>query len=286
MDNKISNKNKLDVSVVVCARNAAGTIVECLKSVKENNPKEIILVDGNSSDKTVELAKPYIDVVVKDPGQGLAMARNYGLKEATAKYICNVGPDNILPPDTLLKMIKYLEQNNFSGVSTQTFIKNSNKSYFSGAMNLYKKARFFEGEREVIGTPHLFVSDIFKKNGFDNKMGWSDDSDLCKRLSDSGYKFGIANTFVWETGMENLKSIKYRWRGYGLSDFQFYKKYSPEWNIKRKFVSIMHPFLADFWGPIISPKINLKEKIYIIPFLLLITTLRYLSWVKNIIKDK
>ena len=275
---------KLDVSVVVCAKNAEKNIAECLKSVKENNPKEIILVDGNSSDKTVEFAKPCADIIVKDPGLGLAVARNYGLKKVTAKYVCNVGPDNILPPGTLKNMADYLEKNNLTGVSTQTIIKDAKKSYFSYALNLYKKSRFYPGLREVIGTPHLFISDVLKKNNFDDKMSWSDDSDICARLSKMGCKFGIADAFVWEIGTEDLDSIKRRWYGYGLSDFEFYKKYSASWSFERKILSVLHPVKAEFIGPLLSPILKISEKIKIIPFLLLITGLRYFSWIKNAIK--
>jgi len=274
----------LDVSVVVCAKNAADTIVECLKSIKENNPKEIILVDANSSDGTQELAKPYVTKIVKDPGLGLAVARNYGLREASGKYIFNVGPDNILPPGTIKKCIEYLNENNFVGVSTQTLIKDVPKSYLSYAMNLYKKARFYPGSRSVIGTPHLFITDVLKKHKFDNKMSWSDDSDLCQRLSKLGYNFGIADNFVYEIGTENLKSIKTRWRGYGLSDFEYYNKYSKEWRIKRKIISFLHPLMAEFFGPLQSEKLTIIEKIQIIPLLLLITILRYIYWIKFAIK--
>lgn len=275
----------LDVSVVVCTKNAATTIVECLKSIKENNPKEIILVDAHSDDGTQDLAKPYVTKIVEDPRLGLAVARNYGLNHAAGKYICNVGADNILLPGTLKYCIDYLNKNNHVGVSTQTVVKNEDNSYLSYAMNLYKKARYYPGTRSVVGTPHLFIADILKKHKFDDKMSWSDDSDLCFRLSKLGYTFGIADTFVYEIGMNSIDSIKTRWKGYGLSDFEYYMKYSNEWKLKRKIKSLLHPFRSEFYNLLVSKRLKIKEKIQIIPFLLLITNLRYTSWIISAITN-
>jgi len=284
-ENKINISSILDVSVVVCTMNAANTIVECLKSIKENNPREIILVDAHSTDGTQELAKPYITKEYEDPGLGLAMARNIGLEHANGKYICYVGPDNILQSGTLRYCIDYLNKHNHIGVSTQTIIKNSSSSYLSHVMNLYKKARLFPGLRSVIGTPQLFISDILRKNKFDENMTWSDDSDLCFRLLQLGYTFGIADTFVYETGTDNIVSVLRRWKGYGLSDFEYYRKYSRKWKLKRKIVSFLHPFLSEFQGSLVSSRLKMKEKIEIAPFLLFITVLRYIYWIKYSIKN-
>ena len=57
-------KIKFKVSVVVCAKNEEKRIVSCLKSISKNKVDEIILVDGNSSDNTVKLAKKFIDKVI------------------------------------------------------------------------------------------------------------------------------------------------------------------------------------------------------------------------------
>lgn len=284
--NQPHTTKSLDVSVVICTKNAANTIVECLKSVVENNPREIILVDAHSDDGTQELAKLYVTKIVEDPGLGLAVARNVGLEHVKGKYICNVGPDNVLPQGTLKYCIGHLNKNDYVGVSTQTVLKNTGSSYFLYAMNLYKKARFYTGPRPVIGTPHLFITDIIKKYKFNNKMTWSDDSDLCFRLSKLKYTFGIADTFVYEIGMESIDSIKTRWKGYGLSDFEYYMKYSKEWKLKRKILSLLHPVRSEFLDPLLSKRLKIKEKIQITPFLLVVTILRYIYWIKNVMTNK
>ena len=63
-----------------------------------------------------------------------------------------------------------------------TYLTADKKEYLSWAMNLYKKARFFPGKRNVIGTPTLFETHLLKDNPYDNKLSDSDDGDLCQRL--------------------------------------------------------------------------------------------------------
>ncbi len=48
------NYNK-KVSIVVCAMNVADFVKDCLLSIKNNHPYEIIVVDGMSIDNTVKI---------------------------------------------------------------------------------------------------------------------------------------------------------------------------------------------------------------------------------------
>jgi cellulose synthase/poly-beta-1,6-N-acetylglucosamine synthase-like glycosyltransferase len=153
--------------------------------------------------------------------------------------------------------------------------------YFKNAMNLYKKTRFYSGKRKVIGTPYVFLRKaLVEVGGYDPKMTHSDDSDLCNRLAEKGYTVGIADCYVWEIGRCSFDVIVERWDRYGISDNEFYKKYSKKWNMKRKLFSLLHPIHADCFQPLKSNRINCLNKIYLMPFLFLITLLRYLFWFK------
>ena len=53
----------LDLSLLVCTKNSSKSIIACLESslpiLKEN--AELILVDGNSQDNTIELVKDFLN---------------------------------------------------------------------------------------------------------------------------------------------------------------------------------------------------------------------------------
>jgi len=265
------------ITAVVCSWNAIKSIKKCLTSLIENRIR-VIVVDASSNDGSREIANKYADQVLTDPRKGLAKARNIGIENVKTKYVLNWGVDNILPKGQLKIMLDCLEQNEFAGVSAQTFIMSESMNYLSTSLNLYKKARYFPGERNVIGTPTLFKTSLLKKNKFDNSMSWSDDGDLCARLAKKNYKFAISNAFVYEYGYENLSSIIIRWKNYGRSDWEIFSKYSREWKLKRKIQSIFHPLYNELLLPLY--KSSFLNKIKLFPFLIFITLVRYIFWIK------
>lgn len=272
-----------NVTAVVCSWNAIQSIEKCLQSLLDNNIK-IIVVDANSNDGSREVAVKYAHKVITDPRKGLGMARNLGIENVTTQYVLNWGADNILPKGQLELMLNCLEKNNFGGVSAQTFIICDKMNYFSKSLNLYKKTRYFPGQRTVIGTPTLFETKVLQKHKFDNAMTHSDDADLCTRLAEKGFNFAISDAYVYEIGYESISSIKERWERYGKSDFEIYSKYSKNWSLKRKIRSILHPLINEFILPL--SKLAFINIIKILPFLTFITLLRYFFWIKFLIHKK
>lgn len=275
---KIDNILEMNkITAVVCSWNAIQSLEKCLESLIANKVK-VIVVDADSNDGSRDIAIKYANQVLTDPRKGLAVARNIGIEKVETEYVLNWGADNILPKKQLNIMLDCLEQNNFAGVSAQTFIKSKKMNYLSKCLNLYKKARYYPGERNVIGTPSLFKTSLLKKNNFDNNMSWSDDADLCTRLAKKNYKFAISDAFVYENGYETLNSIFKRWKNYGKSDSEIFAKYSKEWALPRKLKSIFYPLLNEFFKPI--SKLSFLNKLKITPFLVFIMLVRYCYWIR------
>lgn len=95
------NDNKIELSVIVPLYNAEKTLPKCLTSIQSNRNinLEIILVDDESTDKTMELCEKYscndsrIKVLQKKNG-GVASARNSGLEIATGTYVTFMDQDD------------------------------------------------------------------------------------------------------------------------------------------------------------------------------------------------
>jgi glycosyltransferase involved in cell wall biosynthesis len=65
-------------------------------------PIEIIIVDDGSSDDPAAVAARYPDVhVIRQPNQGLAAARNTGLRSASGRYVLFLDADDILSPNAI-----------------------------------------------------------------------------------------------------------------------------------------------------------------------------------------
>ena len=59
-------ESTLDLSVIVCTYNSAPMIKDCLASVKTNNVREVILIDGGSTDDTRKIAGSFVDKILDD----------------------------------------------------------------------------------------------------------------------------------------------------------------------------------------------------------------------------
>ena len=67
-----------DLTVIVPVRNAEPMIEECLQSIVDSRPGGLVVVDGLSTDRSVQIAKRFGARVLSDDGRGVAAARQIG----------------------------------------------------------------------------------------------------------------------------------------------------------------------------------------------------------------
>lgn len=97
----------MKVSVVVPAYNEEKYIGPCLQALMDQveKPDEIILINNNSTDKTVEIAKKFPGVeIITEKKQGMIPARNRGFDTARYEIIARTDADTIVPPDWIKKI--------------------------------------------------------------------------------------------------------------------------------------------------------------------------------------
>lgn len=90
----------LKLTLVIPAYNESRHLKLCLDAVSLQTilPDEVIVVDNNSTDKTVEIAKKYSFVkVVSEKKQGIYFARNKGFNTARGEIIARIDADSIIP---------------------------------------------------------------------------------------------------------------------------------------------------------------------------------------------
>ncbi|MFH1187027.1 MAG: glycosyltransferase family A protein [Candidatus Levyibacteriota bacterium] len=108
----------MKVSVVVLAYNEEKYIGKCLQSLmdQEEKPDEIIVVDNNSKDKTVEICKKFPVRIIKEKKQGIIAARNKGFNAALCDIIARCDADVIAPSDWIKKIKKNFRINNIAAL--------------------------------------------------------------------------------------------------------------------------------------------------------------------------
>ena len=113
----------VNLSIVIVSWNVKDLLGECLKSIYENKGDlkiEIIVVDNASSDQTVEMVKEKfknVKLIANANNLGFSRANNQGIEISTGEYILALNPDTKVLPDTLKKMVDFMDKNYKIGIS-------------------------------------------------------------------------------------------------------------------------------------------------------------------------
>lgn len=100
-------------SVIVPGFNEEKLLPACLQSLMNQTlPKEdyeVLYVDNNSTDRSVEIAKKFPVKVVHEKIQGIVAARNAGFQQSKGEIIVHLDADCVAPPHWLKRLSKYFE---------------------------------------------------------------------------------------------------------------------------------------------------------------------------------
>lgn len=96
----------MSISVIIPALNEAAAIADCLQSVRGQRPREIIVVDGGSSDGTMKVAAA-ADRILSSP-RGRANQMNAGARVAAGDLLLFLHADCLLQAGALAEMTRLL----------------------------------------------------------------------------------------------------------------------------------------------------------------------------------
>ncbi|HBH01121.1 MAG TPA: glycosyltransferase family 2 protein [Candidatus Rokubacteria bacterium] len=85
------------LSVVVITLNEAERLRACLESAAWAD--ELVVVDAESQDKTVQIAREFTDRVLVRPWAGFAEQKNFAVAQATGDWILSLDADEEVPPE-------------------------------------------------------------------------------------------------------------------------------------------------------------------------------------------
>lgn len=98
----------MKLSIIILTKNSAEKLEDCLKSVRrlvEDLAQEIILLDGGSTDKTLEIGGKYGARIIKQKQRSFNTWRNQGKEVAREEWLFYIDPDERVTPE-LKKEIK------------------------------------------------------------------------------------------------------------------------------------------------------------------------------------
>jgi glycosyltransferase involved in cell wall biosynthesis len=97
------------ISALVITKNEAENIVECLASLQWVN--EIIVVDAESTDRTVALAREFTDKVFIRRWEGFSVAKNFALTQCAGDWVLWIDADERVTPELRDEISTTLQKN-------------------------------------------------------------------------------------------------------------------------------------------------------------------------------
>lgn len=109
----------MKISVVIPVFNEEKYIDNCLQSLHQQEEKadEIIIVNNNCTDRTIDIAKKYKVKIIKEKKQGTIFARNTGFNTAKYEIIARCDADTILPENWIKKIKENFSKRNIDGLT-------------------------------------------------------------------------------------------------------------------------------------------------------------------------
>lgn len=173
--------NYPSITVIICALNEEQNLSYVLPKIPEW-VDEILLVDGHSTDRTVEVAgelKPDIKVLYQ-PGTGKGNALKYGIKHANGDIIVTLDADGATDPEEMPKFIEpLLDGYDFAKGSrfAQGFPLNKPKHRIFGNLiitllfNVYFFARYTDlcSGYNAFWRRRVEQVDLYSLDGFENE---------------------------------------------------------------------------------------------------------------------
>ncbi|HOR23207.1 glycosyltransferase family 2 protein [Candidatus Saccharibacteria bacterium] len=214
-----------DISVIIPVYNEEDRIKGCLGAITNQavQPREIIVVDNNSTDQTVAIANNFSGIkIIKEPKQGIAYARDAGFKVAKGSILARIDADAFVPTNWVqLVDDNFKSDKNIGALSgygySRTGLTNKYISrLISWAIHSHGKALF--GATMVWGSNMAIKKSVWQKISKDTiaDSAVHEDIDIALALASHGYKVKVDKNLVVNADLEEVQRFSKYMRYYKM----------------------------------------------------------------------
>jgi len=133
-------ENRSLISVIMPTLNSDKTIRMALESIRkqdfDQNLIEILVVDGGSSDNTLDIAREFNCRIISNPEVQPEFAKYHGILDASGKYAVFLDSDEVLDNKYAMQnRVNIFEKENIKLIFTGGYIKPKNSNYINDYIN-------------------------------------------------------------------------------------------------------------------------------------------------------
>ncbi len=189
---------KIPISIIIPARNEAANILSCLRSIAQNQkhqiPFEILVMDDFSEDETAKIAQEYFNnhpigrvIKMEDVLKGSRInaykkkAIEIGINESQYEWIVQTDADCIVPPDWLMQMQIYMDQDNLQFIAAPVAMMPLKGGLFSKLLYTFQSLDFMTMQGITATTHHFKIGLMcnganlaYRKSAFHAVSGFKD----------------------------------------------------------------------------------------------------------------
>lgn len=181
----------MDVSILIANFNRENfldrVIRSCQNQILLNKQLEIILVDDNSTDNSIQVVRKYSDEIKLIPlpeNKGIGNASQVGLENSKGKYFVRVDSDDFISPLFLQVLTLALDQNQEYAFVYGDLIQIDEKENRLSKIALDSTQKLYNHGAGVLFRKQV----LLEVGGYDSSLRHGEDMDLFIRLEKSGYK--------------------------------------------------------------------------------------------------
>jgi O-antigen biosynthesis protein len=227
------------VSVVVCTRNGARTLRECLRGLERlDYPNyEVIVVDDGSRDETPRIASKFNCRLISTPNRGLSEARNTGWRAATGEIIAYIDDDAYPDPQWLRHLVITFQGTRHAAVggpnrppAAEGLIAQCLRHAPGGPTHVLLTDEIAE---HIPGCNMAFRRKVLEDlGGFDPQFQVAgDDVDMCWRVQERSWTIGFSPAaMVWHHRRSSVAAYWGQQQGYGKAEALLERKWPDKYN--------------------------------------------------------
>jgi rSAM/selenodomain-associated transferase 2 len=214
------------ISIIVPALNEEACIAETLRSLRQlEGEKEIIVIDGGSSDETRSLARAQgVKVLTAPAGRGVQM--HAGSLEATGGALWFVHADTIPPAHALNEICKHLQDPSIVGGNFGLI--------FDGPSRAAKRLTAIYPVLRILGLCYgdsgIFIRrDVYDQIGGFRALALFEDLDLLRRLRKAGVFVHLPSKLRTSSRRFEQRNFALVWLHWTALQVLYWCGISPNW---------------------------------------------------------